>query len=173
MIKPDTLIVDLGCAPGSWSQYAASCISPTNQIVGVDLLPMNELEQVRFIQGDFTDSAIQHKIKQYFPDYRIDLVLSDMSPNITGIRITDQARAEELQMTVLDFCNNTLNSGGNLVTKIFEGENTSLIKRRFKACFRDAQTVKPEASRSESTEVYLVARGFQPGVDSWNDFCDR
>ena len=166
LIKPDTRIVDLGCAPGSWSQYAASRISSANRIVGVDLLPMEKLEKVQFIQGDFTDPVIQHKISQYFPDSGIDLVLSDMAPNITGIRITDQANAEQLHFAILGFCRVTLNRGGNLVTKMFEGEISNSIRKQFKTCFDGVQTVKPAASRSQSREVYLVARGFQPQNDS-------
>ena len=164
LIRPDTLIADLGCAPGSWSQYAASRISPTNRIAGVDLLPMEKLEKVQFIQGDFTDPAIRHKVSQCFPESRVDLVLSDMAPNMTGIRITDQANAEKLQVAILDFCRNTLNRGGNLVTKIFEGEISNSIRKHFKACFDDVQTVKPAASRSQSREVYLVARGFRSQI---------
>ncbi len=161
LIKPDTRIVDLGCAPGSWSQYVASRISPANRVVGVDLLLMEKLEKVEFIQGDFTDPAIWHKVSQCFPDSGIDLVLSDMAPNITGIRITDQANAEQLHFAILDFCRSNLNQGGNLVTKMFEGEVFHSIRKQVRACFNDVQTVKPEASRSQSREVYLVARGFR------------
>lgn len=161
LIKPDTRIVDLGCAPGSWSQYAASRISSANRIVGVDLLPMEKLEKVQFIQGDFTDPVIQHKISQCCPDSGIDLVLSDMAPNITGIRFTDQANVERLHFAILDFCGVTLNRGGNLVTKMFEGETLNSVRKRLEDCFDSVRTVKPAASRSQSREVYLVARGFQ------------
>ncbi len=160
LIKPDTRIVDLGCAPGSWSQYAASRISAANRIVGVDLLPMEQLEKAHFIQGDFTDPAVQLTVSQCFPDSGIDLVLSDMAPNITGIRITDQANAEQLHSAILDFCGKYLNQGGNLVTKMFEGEISNAIRKQVRACFDGVQTVKPDASRSQSREVYLLARGF-------------
>ncbi len=162
LVKPDTRIVDLGCAPGSWSQYAASRVSSANRIVGVDLRKMEKLEKVEFIQGDFTDPVVQHKVSQCFPGSGIDLVLSDMAPNITGIRITDQANAEQLHFAILDFCRGNLNRGGNLVAKMFEGETSNSIRKRFRACFDGVQTVKPVASRSQSREVFLVARGFQP-----------
>ena len=162
LIKPATRIVDLGCAPGGWSQYAASRISPDNRIVGVDLLPMEKLEKVHFIQGDFTDPSIWHTASQFFADCAIDLVLSDMAPNITGIRITDQANVEKLHFSILGFCKDNLRRGGNLVAKVFEGETFNSIRQRFKACFDGVQTVKPAASRSQSREIYLVARGFRP-----------
>ncbi len=161
LIKPDTRIVDLGCAPGSWSQYAASRISSANRIIGVDLLPMEKLEKVEFIRGDFIDPAIQYTVSQYLPDSGIDLVLSDMAPNITGIRIMDQANAEQLHFAILDFCKSSLNPSGNLVTKMFEGETFNSIRKRISGCFDGVQMVKPEASRSQSREVYLVARGFR------------
>ncbi len=161
LIKPDTRIVDLGCAPGSWSQYAASRVSCDNRIVGVDLLPMQELDKVQFIQGDFTEPAIRQKIGQCFPHCRIDLVLSDMAPNITGIRITDQANAERLHCSTLDFCKSTLNRQGNLVSKMFEGEMSNSIRKQYEACFDSVRIVKPAASRSQSREIYLVARGFR------------
>ena len=115
-----------------------------------------------FIQGDFTDPVIQNQIINCFNDTKIDLVLSDMAPNITGIRITDQSNAANLQQSILAFCFKALNLGGNLLTKLFEGEVLSDVRKQFAQNFDQIQMIKPEASRSESKEVYLLARGFNP-----------
>jgi 23S rRNA (uridine2552-2'-O)-methyltransferase len=160
LIKTATRIVDLGCSPGSWCQYAVSRVPGPDQVLGVDLLPMQALENVSFIHGDFTQVEIQEQIRSYFGDHRIDLVLSDMAPNITGIRVTDQARAESLQESILEFCLEALNPGGKVLTKLFEGESMQSMRRAFEATFDHVQMVKPDASRSESREIYLLARGF-------------
>ncbi len=162
LIKPHSNIVDLGCAPGSWCQYLANKSTENGKVVGVDLLRMKEINNVKFIQGDFTDSGIQQEIINSFIESRIDLVLSDMAPNITGIRVTDQSNAAELQESILTFCARALNLRGNLLTKLFEGEAVSQVRKQFASYFDQVQMVKPDASRSESREVYLLARGFKP-----------
>ena len=161
LIKPISKIVDLGSAPGSWSQYAASKVVGSDQIVGVDLLPMKEITRVRFIQGDFCDPDNHRRIFDCFKEGKIDLVLSDMAPNITGIRITDQANAAQLQDAILAFCLKALKARGNLLTKLFEGESVGFVRKRFIDHFDRVQMVKPDASRAESREVYLLARGFK------------
>jgi len=160
LIKPGSKIVDLGSAPGSWCQYAVSRVTGAGQIVAVDLLPMKRIENVKFIHGDFTDPEIHQLIVDCFEGSRIDLVLSDMAPNITGIRITDQANAERLQNAVLAFCLKALNQGGNVLTKLFEGETTSTLRKTYSQHFDHIQMIKPEASRSESKEIYLLARKY-------------
>ncbi|WP_424947615.1 RlmE family RNA methyltransferase [Candidatus Spongiihabitans sp.] len=165
LIKPNSKIVDLGSAPGSWSQYAASKVVGSNQIVGVDLLPMKEIAKVRFIQGDFCDRDTQRRAMDHFGDCfgdsKIDLVLSDMAPNITGIRSTDQANAAQLQDAILAFCRHALKARGRVLTKLFEGESVGFVRTRFIEHFDQVQMVKPDASRAESREVYLLARGFK------------
>ncbi len=161
LIKLSSKIVDLGSVPGSWSQYAASKVVGSNQIVGMDLLPMKDIARVRFIQGDFCDPDNQQRIFDCFEDGKIDLVLSDMAPNITGIRITDQANAAQLQDVILAFCLKALNVHGNLLTKLFEGESVGFVRKKFIEHFDQVQMVKPDASRAESKEVYLLARGFK------------
>lgn len=161
LIKPKSKIVDLGSAPGSWSQYVASKVVGDNQIVGIDLLPMKEVAKVRFILGDFCDPDNHQRIFNCFEKSQIDLVLSDMAPQITGIRISDQANAAQLQDAILDFCLKALNVGGNLLTKLFEGESVGAVRNRFIEHFDQVQMVKPDASRAESREVYLLARGFK------------
>ncbi len=160
LIKPNLNIVDLGSTPGSWCQYAVTRIAGKGQVVGVDLLPMKEIANVKFIHGDFTTLDTHRLIADCFKGSKIDLVLSDMAPNITGIRITDQANAENLQDAILAFCRGALNPGGNVLTKLFEGETVSVVRKRFNQHFDQVQMVKPEASRSESKEIYLLARGF-------------
>ena len=171
LIKPGSKIADLGSTPGSWCQYAISRVTGAGRVVGVDLLPMKSIEGVQFIQGDFTDPAIHHSIAECFEDSGIDLVLSDMAPNITGIRITDQANAERLQHAVLAFCLKSLNRGGNLLTKLFEGESVSALRKTYNQYFEQVQMIKPDASRSESREIYLLARKFN-GTDSINLLSD-
>ncbi len=160
LIKPNAKIVDLGSAPGSWSQYAASKVIGGDQIIAVDLLPMKEIAKVRFIQGDFSDMATQQRVFDGCKERKIDLVLSDMAPNITGIEITDQANATQLQDAILTFCLKALNLRGNLLTKLFEGESMGCIRKKMLTHFDQIQLIKPEASRAESKEVYLLARGF-------------
>lgn len=159
LIKPGSKIVDLGSAPGSWSQYAASKVGGSDQIVAVDLLSMKEIAKVRFIQGDFADADIQRQVVDCFKA-KIDLVLSDMAPNITGIGITDQANAAQLQDAILTFCLQALDLRGNLLTKLFAGESVSYVRKSVIKYFDQVQMIKPDASRAESKEVYLLARGF-------------
>ena len=160
LIKPATRVVDLGSTPGSWCQHAASRVAGPDQVLGVDLLPMQPIENVAFIHGDFTHSGIQDEVMEFFGKHRIDLVLSDMAPNITGVRVTDQARAESLQQAILVFCQAALKPGGKLLTKLFEGESIQSVRRAYEKVFSQVQMIKPEASRSESREIYLLARGF-------------
>ena len=161
LIRPDSRIVDLGSAPGSWSQYAASRVSGEHQIVAVDRLPMQDISGVQFIQGDFTENTVIEQVLAYLEGDRIDLVLSDMAPNISGIRATDQARAESIQESILNFCAEALRPGGALVTKMFEGESAVAMRSHLKSLFAHFQAFKPEASRSESREIFLVAREYR------------
>ena len=161
LIRAHSRVVDLGAAPGSWCQYAAGRVKGSDQIVAVDKLNMAALDGIHFIQGDFLDEEIRNDILEYFKDAKLDLVLSDMAPNITGIAVTDQARAEELQHLILEFCYSALNLGGNLLTKLFEGESVNQIKKLFANHFEKILMLKPDASRSESREIYLLALGYK------------
>ncbi|MCY3768585.1 MAG: RlmE family RNA methyltransferase [Gammaproteobacteria bacterium] len=162
LIRPDSRIIDLGSSPGGWSQYASSRISARNRITCVDRLPMPPLEKTLFIQGDFTDPETRRQARDSSPNGRFDLVLSDMTPNITGIRPADQANAEELQYAILEFCRIALRPGGRLLTKYFEGENAHVFRKRFQGHFDQIRVIKPDASRPESREVYLLGGGFKP-----------
>lgn len=160
LIAPDSLIVDLGSAPGSWSQYAATRVRADNRIIAVDLLAMESIAKVHFIQGDFTEGAVVEKIVAALDGRPVDLVLSDMAPNISGVYSTDQARAERLQRAVLEFCRHSLRPGGALLTKLFAGEAEATTRALLTRLFEQARNVKPEASRPQSKEVYLLARGY-------------
>ena len=160
LIRPDSRIVDLGCAPGSWCEYAASVVRNPRQVIGVDRLETSPIKGVRIIQGDFADLNIQAMIRSHFGDEPIDLVLSDMAPNLTGIHITDQANAKGLQDSVLAFCRTALSGGGKMLTKVFQGESLAEIRAAYASVFSEVIVVKPGASRSRSREVYLLGTGF-------------
>ena len=162
LIGPGSVIVDLGAAPGSWCQYAAGITSKKGLVIGVDLLSMGEIEGVSFLQGDFTLEETRNALQSLIGEETLDLVLSDMAPNITGIRVTDQARAEELQESIFDFCASSLKPGGALLTKIFEGESSGSVRNMFGKRFGQTQVIKPDASRAESREIYILARDFSP-----------
>ena len=161
LIKTTSRLIDLGAAPGSWSQYAAKKVGPQGQILAVDLLPMEQVPGVQFIQGDFTDPEVIDEIRDATGGEPLNLVLSDMAPNITGIRATDQARIEVLQEAILGFWSDALTPGGLLLTKLFEGEAAVEMRKRAKTLFKDIQVMKPDASRSESKEVFLLASGYK------------
>ncbi len=160
LIKPSCRIVDLGAAPGSWSEYVATRLSDRGRIVGVDILEMQPIHGVRIVHGDFTNTAIQKKIMDCFDGHRLDLVLSDISPNISGIATIDQAKAENIQISTLEFCSKALKSGGVVLIKLFEGSSSSDIRKMYAEKFGQIFMIKPGASRSESREVYLLAKGY-------------
>lgn len=169
LIPPSCRIVDLGAAPGSWCEYAASRISGDGRVVGVDMLEMKPIAGVETILGDFTDPGVQKRILERFEGQRLDLVLSDMSPNITGIRIIDQAKAEQLQMSILEFCRDALRSGGSVLTKLFKGGSMVDIRAQYVRDFRRVHMIKPAAFRSESREVYLLACGYELAPERGGD----
>lgn len=160
LIKPDSLIVDLGAAPGSWCQYAANRVRGDGQIIAVDLLAMKAVDKVAFIRGDFTQSSVVAQIMGMLDARQPDLVLSDLAPNISGIADTDQARMAELQDSVIQFCRQALRQRGTLLTKLFAGNTAAASRKQIGDCFAQVQTIKPEASRSQSKEMYLLARGY-------------
>jgi len=161
LIRSGTRLVDLGAAPGSWTQYAVTRVADPGQVIAVDLLPMEPVSGVAFVQGDFTSPEVVAHILEALGERELDLVLSDMAPNISGIRATDQARAENLQESILAFCQGALRPGGALLTKLFEGEAAVMMRKRMKLQFDQFQAIKPEASRAESKEIFLLARGYR------------
>jgi len=161
LIKPNTCVVDLGSAPGSWSQYASEQVKANGRVISVDILPMDPIERVLFILGDFTDEAVENECIGHIGKQGADLVISDMAPNLTGIRITDQARSLALAELVYDFCHQVLKPGGDLVIKLFEGAGTDEYRQLLKERFAKVMTRKPSASRDQSREFYVLARSYR------------
>ncbi len=160
-LKPDMLCVDLGSAPGSWSQYVTEKLKGRVRVVAIDLLPMDALPSVEFIQGDFTDDELLSDMQDAIGDSRVDLVMSDMAPNISGNRVVDQPRSMYLAELAMDLCKQILRPGGDFVCKLFQGEGIDEFIVASRGTFKRVKVMKPKASRPGSREVYLVARNYQ------------
>jgi 23S rRNA (uridine2552-2'-O)-methyltransferase len=160
LLKPGSVCVDLGSAPGSWSQLAVRLVGPTGRVVAIDLLPMDAIPGVDFLQGDFTDADTVKKLKEMLGGAEVDLVMSDMAPNITGNRAIDQPRSLVLLEEALLFATEVLKPGGDLLVKAFQGEGIDSFTRDLKRHFATVKTIKPKASRPESREIYLLARTY-------------
>ncbi len=160
LFKPDICVVDLGSAPGSWSQYASEHIGANGRVIAVDILSMEPIEKVKFVLGDFTDEHIENQCIDHIGEQGADLVISDMAPNLTGIRTTDQARSMALAELVYEFCHNALKPGGDLLIKLFEGAGTREFRQLLKEHFAKVVTRKPSASRDNSREFYVLARSY-------------
>lgn len=158
LIRPGMRIVDLGAAPGSWSQYCAERLGGSGRIVAIDLLPMEPLAGVEVLHGDFTEEAGLQAVQATLAGVAVDLVLSDMAPNISGQSAVDQPRAMYLAELALDFAMVALRPGGDLLVKVFQGEGFDDYLRALRGRFARVQTRKPRASRDRSREVYLLAR---------------
>ena len=156
LIKPEMLIADLGSAPGGWSQYIARK-KVRNKVVAIDLLKMESIQGVDFVQGDFTEDDFVQQMLSYTNNKQFDLVISDMAPNITGIRDVDDARYENILDATLAFCNENLKKGGCLLVKLFEGHAANRHRKMTKAMFEKNQVRKPLASRSNSKELYYLS----------------
>ena len=161
LLKPGIRVIDLGAAPGGWSQVAARRVLPGGRVVAVDLLDIAPISGVTLVKGDFREAAVRARLIEALEREKADVVLSDLSPNISGIRSVDQARAAELLRAAVDFCRESLNPRGVLLVKVFQGEAFSDLLAELKAAFATVQTRKPGASRGESREVYLLARGLR------------
>jgi 23S rRNA (uridine2552-2'-O)-methyltransferase len=160
LLKPGSVCVDLGSAPGSWSQLAVRLVGPTGRVVAIDLLPMDAIPGVDFLQGDFTDADTVKKLKEMLGGAEVDLVMSDMAPNITGNRAIDQPRSLVLLEEALLFATEVLKPGGDLLVKAFQGEGIDSFTRDLRRHFATVKTIKPKASRPESREIYLLARTY-------------
>ncbi len=161
LLKPGMAVVDLGAAPGGWSQVARAKVGARGVVVAVDQLDMEPLPGVLFLRGDFRESGMVIALEQALEGRRIDLVLSDMSPNISGIDLADQARAMDLAELALEFAVKHLNPGGSLLVKVFQGSGFEQFLRLIRKHFQRVVTRKPEASRSRSNELYLLAQGLR------------
>lgn len=167
LLKPGMTVVDLGAAPGSWTQVVQRRLSAADgalrgRIVGLDILPMDPLPDVDFIQGDFRDEAVEGQLAALLKGARVDLVLSDMAPNLSGIASVDAARSLHLAELAADFALKHLKPDGIFLVKVFQGSGYSQFVERLKRGFRSVSTRKPAASRESSAEVYLLARGQRP-----------
>ena len=160
LIKPGMCVVDLGAAPGGWSQVAAKIVGKKGKVFAIDLLDMDPIEGVDFIQGDFTDEAVFQGLIDRVADADIDLVISDMAPNITGIESSDIPRALNLAECALDFAEKVLKPGGNLLIKLFHGAGFDEFRRNLAKKFEKVVIRKPKASKMRSKEAYLLAKGY-------------
>ena len=161
LLAPGMLVVDLGAAPGGWSQVAARGIAPGGRVIALDLIEMTGLAGVTFIHGDFHDSEVVVALERALAGGKADLVLSDMAPNLSGIPATDQARALELAELARDFALKHLKPQGNFLVKAFQGAGFEDFVKSLRRQFRAVAVRKPEASRSRSREVYVLAKGLR------------
>jgi len=159
---PGALVVDLGAAPGGWSQYAARRLAGNGAVYALDLLPMDAIAGVTFQQGDFREQAALDALLAELGGRRVDLVLSDMAPNMSGVDVVDQARAADLEALALDFARQVLRPGGVLVMKVFQGSGFQQLLADARSAFEGVRMRKPKASRQRNSETYLVARGLRP-----------
>lgn len=158
LLKPGMTVVDLGAAPGSWSQYAARRIAPSGRLIALDLLEMAPLPGVDVIQGDFRDDAVLRELEALLGGRAVDLVLSDMAPNISGIAISDQVRAQHLAELAFDFARQHLRPGGDMLIKVFQGSGFDELRQLAREMFDIVQVRKPAASRDRSPEMFLLGR---------------
>ncbi len=161
LMRPGNVVIDLGAAPGGWCQYALKCVGTKGRVIGLDILDMPPIEDVEFIQGDFTEDSVLAELQRALGEQPVDLVMSDMAPNITGTRSVDQPRSMYLVEIALDFAFDTLKPGGHFVTKIFHGEGFDDFVKAARQRFDSVKVRKPKASRPDSRETYLVASGYR------------
>lgn len=159
LFKPGMTVVDLGCTPGSWSEYVIKRIQPGGRLIGLDLLPMDPIPGVTFIQGDFREDEPLAQLVEALEGRQVDLVISDMAPNMTGISATDQAGVMYLAELTLDFAKDHLKKGGSLLSKVFQGSSYTELRKEVMSRFEELHVRKPAASRDRSAETYLLARG--------------
>lgn len=171
LIRPGQRVVDLGSAPGAWSQYLRRKLSPRGAAVGeldgfivaIDLLPMEPIEGVQFLQGDFREAAVLVQLENLLGGRPLDVVVSDMAPNLSGVESVDSARISHLIELAVDFARQHLKPGGALVVKVFHGSGYSQLVDLFRSTFRMVKAIKPKASRDRSSETFLVGIGLKSG----------
>ncbi|MCG7968691.1 MAG: 23S rRNA (uridine(2552)-2'-O)-methyltransferase RlmE [Candidatus Thiodiazotropha taylori] len=161
LIKPGMKVVDLGAAPGGWSQIARDLVGENGQVFALDILPMDPIAGVEFIQGDFRETEPLESLRNLLDGAAIDLVISDMAPNVTGMASVDQPRSIYLCELALDFARETLKPGGGFVVKVFQGEGFDDFLREVRSSFIRVVSRKPDSSRAKSREIYLVAGNFK------------
>jgi 23S rRNA (uridine2552-2'-O)-methyltransferase len=161
ILKPGMTVVDLGAAPGGWSQEAAKGVGPRGRVIALDILPMEPLPGVEFMQGDFTEAETLNRLLHDLKGAPVHLVMSDMAPNISGMKVVDQPRGMYLAELALDFARRVLAPGGDLLLKLFQGAGFTAIMQELRLSFREVKVRKPKASRARSPELYVLARNFR------------
>ncbi|WP_076590932.1 RlmE family RNA methyltransferase [Herminiimonas arsenitoxidans] len=167
LIKPGQVIVDLGATPGSWSQYVRNKLSGSiggginGTIIGLDMLPMEPIADVHFIQGDFREQEVLDQLEQVVGGRKVDLVLSDMAPNLSGIAVADAARMMDIIDLAIDFSKHHLKPSGSLLVKCFNGTGFNEIVQKFRLEFKTVTQKKPKASRDKSSEIFLLGKGLK------------
>jgi len=160
ILRPGMNIIDLGAAPGGWSQAAAKIVGTRGKVIALDILPMDPLPGVWVLQGDFREEVAMAELLKIVGEQQVDLVMSDMAPNISGVKAVDQPRAMYLAELALDLARKVLSPGGTLLVKAFQGEGIDEFRRELQRCFRTVITRKPKASRPASREVYMLAKNY-------------
>lgn len=163
ILRPGATVVDLGAAPGGWSQYAARVLQGRGRIVALDILPMDAINGVEFVQGDFGADEVLEQLLSLLGSDRPQLVMSDIAPNTTGITSVDQDRSMYMAELALDFASKVLAPGGDFLVKVFQSRDFQPFVRRLRGLFRTVKVRKPPASRQRSAELYLLARTFNSG----------
>ncbi len=161
LFKQGMTIVDLGAAPGGWSQYAVSQIGGKGRVIACDILDMNPIAGVDFLQGDFREESVLSALLERVGEKKVDVVMSDMAPNFSGMPSVDIPRAMYLVELALDMCRQVLTKNGSFVVKVFQGEGFDEYLKEIRAMFTKVKVRKPEASRGRSREVYIVATGYK------------
>jgi len=161
LLKPGQVCLDLGAAPGAWSQYAQQRVGRKGRVVATDILPVSELPGVEFVQGDFREEAVFEQLVGFLPGRQVDVVLSDMAPNLSGVDAIDQPRALHLAELALEMAGRVLKPGGTALIKVFQGAGFPELIQSARLRFARVRLIKPQASRSRSSEIYLLAMQFR------------
>ena len=160
IVKPGMVVADLGAAPGSWSQYLSTKVGDKGRIFALDILPMDGMDGVDFIQGDFREESVLHEFEKLLDGRPVDLVLSDMAPNMSGTTTVDQPRAMYLLELALEFARAHLKQNGDMIVKMFQGEGSDAYIADMRKAFKTVKIRKPDASRDRSREIFIVARHY-------------
>lgn len=161
LLKPGQVVVDLGAAPGGWSQLARPLLGPKGRLIALDILPMDELPDVEILTGDFREESVLRDLESRIGSRNVDLVLSDMAPNTSGIGVADQVGQLYLCELTLEFCLLQLKPGGHALMKVFQGEGSDDFLRKLRQAFESVTIRKPKASRARSKEIYVLARSLR------------
>ncbi len=160
ILRKGMICLDLGASPGGWSQYISRKFDGNVKIIAIDILPIEKIESVDFYQGDFTDEVFYEFLLKKTQNIKIDLVMSDMAPNISGIKVSDQAKSIYLAELARDVCKEMLKNDGNFICKLFQGDGFDEYIKETRRYFKKVSVFKPDASRTDSSEIFMIAKGF-------------